>query len=96
MSCYFNDGIGGITFIALSNIFLSNVDKALYKLWQISIFLFGCGIFWEYITPLYRKDTVSDPRDIIAYMIGGLIYWVIIYLYRRKSSSNDIFNSTES
>lgn len=41
------------------------------------LFVFGCGIFWEYITPLYLSRAVSDPLDIAAYLLGGCIYTVI-------------------
>ena len=41
------------------------------------LFVFGCGIFWEYITPLYLSRAVSDPLDIAAYLLGGCIYMVI-------------------
>ena len=41
------------------------------------LFVFGCGIFWEYITPLYLSRSVSDPLDIAAYLLGGCIYMVI-------------------
>ena len=38
---------------------------------------FQCGTIWEYVTPLFRKNTVSDIGDIVAYMIGGIVYWLI-------------------
>lgn len=77
MSCYFNDTIGGITFIAYCNIVFSFYERKMIKLWQIELLMFFCGFFWEYLTPLFRKDTVSDIFDIVAYMVGGLIYWII-------------------
>jgi hypothetical protein len=36
-----------------------------------------CGLLWEYVTPFYRKDTTSDLLDIIAYMLGGLLFWFV-------------------
>lgn len=77
MTCYFNDTIGGITFVAYCNVVFNFYDKELLKLWQIELLMFSCGVFWEYLTPLFRENTVSDIWDILAYMIGGFIYWAI-------------------
>ena len=77
MSCYFNDFIGSITFIAYCNVILSFCNKEMTKLWQILLIIFSAGLFWEYVTPLFRKNTVSDIGDIVAYMIGGIVYWLI-------------------
>ena len=41
--------------------------------WAV-LFVLGCGIFWEYITPLYLSRTVSDPLDMAAYLAGGCVY----------------------
>lgn len=77
MISYFNDIIGGMTFVAYTNLVLSFRNIKMHKMWQIELLLFSCGIFWEFITPLYRVDTVSDILDIFAYMLGGLLYWII-------------------
>ena len=77
LSCYFNDTIGGITFMAYCGIMLEVFHRKMMKLWQILLLMACCGFFWEYITPLYR-NTISDPWDILAYVCGGFIYWLII------------------
>ena len=78
LTCYFNDAIGGMTFIAYCNVVLSFRNRKLIKLWQIETLLFFCGIFWEYITPLFRMNTVSDKWDVVAYMAGGFLYWICV------------------
>lgn len=83
MCCYFNDVIGGITFIAYTNAILHFSCHSIKKLAYIELLLFGCGLFWELITPLFRKNTVADPWDIIAYMVGGVIYWIITKIYTK-------------
>ena len=35
------------------------------------LFCLGCGLFWEYVTPLYLSRSVSDPRDVAAVVLGG-------------------------
>ena len=69
MVCYFNDMVGAITFVSYFN--------------EVFI-LCMCGMFWEYVTPLFRKDTISDPCDIIAYLIGGIIYWYLLKVCKVK------------
>lgn len=54
------------------------------KMCQITLMMFSCGIFWEYITPVFRSDTISDPLDIFAYILGGIFYWIIIKIQRNK------------
>ena len=74
---YFKDIVGASAFIGCCNIILYNFKMGFYKILYIEIFLFFCGLFWEYVTPLYRQTT-SDVNDIFAYMLGGFIYWVIM------------------
>lgn len=79
MVCYFNDIVGGITFISYCNVICGVfVNRQIIKLLQIEMLMFFCGLFWEYITPIFRKNTTSDIWDILAYMIGGFIYWIIV------------------
>lgn len=82
--CYFNDIIGSMGFIAYCNIITDFYNKEIRKLWQILTVLLCSGIFWEYITPLYRKDTITDVWDIGAYMFGGVIYWMIEQIFSRR------------
>lgn len=77
MSCYFNDTIGGMTFVAYCNIVFSFYNRKMVKLWQIEALLFFAGLFWEYVTPIFRENTVSDIWDVVAYMMGGFLYWIL-------------------
>lgn len=78
MTCYFNDIVGGIGFVAYYSYFFDSYKRRSAELIEIEILMLFCGIFWEYITPLFRNNTVSDPWDIVAYLSGGFLYWVII------------------
>ena len=35
------------------------------------LFCLCCGLFWEYVTPLYLYRSVSDPWDVAAVVLGG-------------------------
>ena len=84
MSGYFNDILAGILLIAFTNLMFGFINKSIYKFVHIEIYLFAVGIFWEYITPLYKTSSISDPIDILAYMVGGFIYWIINKIVMRK------------
>jgi hypothetical protein len=79
---YFNDGIAGLLLPSYTNIIwflFSPKDREYYftKLWVIITLMFGAGVFWEFFSPLYC-ETVTDNWDILAYVTGGIVYWVII------------------
>ena len=78
MNGYFNDILAGLFLISFTNVLLYKVNKSIHKLVHIEIYLLIVGIFWEYITPLYKTNSTSDPIDILAYMLGGFVYWSII------------------
>lgn len=85
MCCYFNDTIGGTTFIAYCNMVFGFYKRKMVKLWQIELLLFFAGLFWEYVTPIFRTNTISDIWDVFAYMIGGFLYWLIA---RKEQNGN--------
>ncbi len=78
MCCYFNDIIGSITFVSIMNM-LCIIGKyhEICKLFYIETIMLAAGLFWEYVTPLFRKNTTSDFFDLFAYLFGGFLYWVI-------------------
>ena len=39
----------------------------------------ACGLFWEYVTPLYLPRSVSDPWDILAVLLGGAGILPVLY-----------------
>ena len=103
MNCYFNDMIGGMTFMSYVNIWFEIYKRPTKSLLVIEVILFICGLYWEIITPMYRADTVGDCWDIVAYMAGGILYWVIgIKLFTGKGSEITLnsgiekYNSGES
>lgn len=101
MKCYFNDILGTAGFLLLISIALTFQIKRPIQINILHVVLFTllCGTFWEYITPLYRSETVSDPLDIIAYLIGALIFWYIlggrknpIFINQRPSSTSNYYD----
>ena len=88
---YFNDLLAGILFPAYINILLAFCKRRM-KGWLIPlIVILIAGLFWEYITPLYHQ-CVSDPKDIVAYISGTLIYCatiqITLFVLEGKKHSN--------
>ena len=75
--CYFNDLMAPCFLLAYSNMLLSLKGKRINKIMFILPFCLCAGLIWEYFTPLIKKSSVTDPFDILAYLIGGSIYFVL-------------------
>lgn len=54
------------------------------RLLPVSAYLLACGLFWEYVTPLYLPRSVSDPWDIPAVWLGGMGMLVCLRLRKRR------------
>lgn len=74
---YFNDLLAPIIILSFSN-YLLNLYNKVIKGKNVYLFIIICGIFWEIITPLYKKNSVSDIVDFIMYIMGANIYMLIV------------------
>lgn len=83
--CYFNDLMAPMFLIAYSNIVLGTKEKRLYRIRHILPFCLCAGIVWEFFAPIIKNGSVTDPFDIIAYLIGGSMYWVLEKVRTRKN-----------
>ena len=78
---HFNDFLAGVAFLAYLNFILSHYKMGKYQVDNLRnaiITAFLCGLFWEFITPLYKKNSTSDWLDILAYILGASSYIIII------------------
>lgn len=82
---HFNDFLGGIGIIAYIDFWLciSKYHIHISKNWIILLIGFLCGLFWEFITPIYRPESVSDLWDIVAYVMGAGAYALLISIMHR-------------
>ena len=90
LTCYFNDILAGVLIISYTNFILSFYNggsKEIRSIKYIELLVLVCGLFWEYISPIFRTDQVTDPIDILAYLAGGIIYYVI----RTKLDNREIW-----
>ena len=80
---FFKDISGATAFCACCNMILGFFGMRVHKFWYIVVFMIFCGLFWEYVTPLYRQ-TVSDILDVFAYVLGGCVYWLTLRVEKRS------------
>lgn len=76
---YLNDGIAAFLLISYTNlliIFLKKEKYLLIRYHRIILLILFAGIFWEYVTPLYRAESYSDPLDIVSYLTGASLYFL--------------------
>ena len=79
--CYFNDLICPFGFVSYTNMMLFFINKKIEKFHHVLIFCFLCGLVWEFIAPLLKESSVTDPCDLFCYCAGGAVYWIIRCLY---------------
>lgn len=76
---YFNDFIGGFLFPAYVNVLLFCGNKnLLLSIKQLFLFMIPVSITWEFIFPLFLSYSTPDIIDIFSYLLGTLLYYVLI------------------
>lgn len=78
MRCYFNDVCCGIWFMAFTNLLLWFRKIRIKRLTYILLYIGLWGIYWEIIGPYVKEIAVTDIWDLVAYLMGSLIYGIII------------------
>ncbi len=74
---HFHDLLAPLLMLSYTNTLLSVLSLRVRRLPSVLGFIAVCGVVWEYVTPLYKPDTTSDPLDLLAYMLGAVIYWAL-------------------
>lgn len=83
---YVNDLLAMGVLLPYCNILLSFAPgnrHLLNTFLKICCFTLIVGLFWEFITPLY-KSSVADYLDVFAYLFGGFVYFLLLVWHRRS------------
>lgn len=81
---YLNDFIAMILLLSFSNFLLIKFRFNQYCLddfLRIHFFALAVGLFWEFITPIYRSNSTTDVIDLLIYLFSGSIYYTIYKLH---------------
>lgn len=76
-NCYFNDLLAPILLFSYINLLLSILRKKIYSLKYLVIIILLCSIAWEYLIIFFKPHSVPDPIDILFYIFGTVIYWLL-------------------
>ena len=82
---YFNDFICPLFFFSYANLLLITVNKEITRLWATCLISFLTGCIWEFVTPLMKSSSITDPLDIVCYVTGGIVYWAILRCIQNKN-----------
>ena len=88
MRGHFNDLMAGMLFPAYVNIWLALGGYRLRGWIYPLLCTLAAGCVWEFVAPLYRPQSVSDPLDLVAYLAGTLIYCVVDHLAMKRRGEN--------
>lgn len=81
---YFNDLICPLLFFSYVNILLQTVNKELTKPGTILLIGICVSVVWEFVAPILKPSSVTDPVDIICYITGSMAYWLLLHCSVRK------------
>lgn len=86
---HFNDVLAMGLLLPYSNVLLglyTGRDLRLLRLWPLLLFTLAVGVFWEVVTPLYYATSVGDPWDVLAYFVGGFLYYGLVRVCGGKAT----------
>lgn len=67
---------GGLMLCVVNALLALTGRPPLRRFAAVTLFLLGCGLFWEVLTPLYLPHSVGDPWDMLACWLGGVALWL--------------------
>ena len=85
---YLNDLMAPVFVLLISSIVLRLAGYELNKFWMVMLIGLFAAIVWEFLIPLINQNSVTDPKDLICYMIGALVYYGIknIKIVKKRST----------
>ena len=84
---YFDDLIAPLLLFSYINLLLSLRENKIYSLKYLIIIIILCSFIWEYLVIFIKPTTVSDPIDVIFYITGTIIYWMIHKNWIQKTTN---------
>ena len=75
----FNDLLCPLVVLSIINYYsLIVIKRKLFIKFLSIIALITFGIvWWEGLYPIINSNSISDYKDVIAYLVGAIIYWIL-------------------
>lgn len=86
-NCFFNDLICQLFFLPYVQIFLIWVEREIRSYIGFLIVGMTAGLIWEFFAPLINAKAVTDIYDLICYLVGVHIYYVITIIEKKTVTS---------
>jgi len=90
---YFNDILAPLLLFSYINLLLSLIETKLYSLKYLILIIIVCSFVWEYLALFFKPTSVLDPLDIVFYVLGTLIYWLIHKRWNQKTIPSETIPS---
>jgi len=74
---YFDDLMAPLLLFSYINLLLSLRNEEIYSLKYLIIIIIVCSFVWEYLVIFVKPTSIQDPIDVLCYVLGTLIYWII-------------------
>ena len=75
----FTDFLAQILFFSLCNLYLELTGKQIIDQYKEILLLCSlCCLCWELGIRILRPESVVDLYDVIAYYMGGFVYWLVV------------------
>ncbi len=81
----FSDLIGGFVFPSYVNTLLVTTNRLpIKRFFSLFVFMLGVSLLWEYVFPIFLSYSTSDIYDVLAYQLGTILYYFIMYKDNNK------------
>ena len=81
--CYMNDLICPLLFLSYINLLLISINRELEQWPQILTVSLCAGAIWEFLAPVFKPSSVTDPWDLACYTAGGMTYWAALNIWKK-------------
>lgn len=87
---FFNDLLCPYFFLAYANLLLITCDREMTKIKVLLLVCLAAGCVWEFVAPYMKRDSVTDPLDLMCYAISTVGYWKLLnIIIKQDGEKND-------
>jgi hypothetical protein len=86
---YFNDLMCPYFFLGYANMLLITCNKELTSLKSILFVGLTGGFTWEFLAPILKSSSVTDPIDLACYALSTVGYWKVLKIFGARKDDID-------